>query len=477
MLLNNVLKILKINLLKILFFSLSFTNSLYAEDLIDIYLLAKDNDPIILGAKQTQLADSEELVIARAKFLPNVSVAGNQTYVRSRDTLGLLNSYDRTRANYNTNQYSLNINQPIFQVVDWMQYAKTKKQVLSSLKKYEDAEQTLLLRVAEQYFVVLGAIDQVETSKAATLAFSKRLEQAKQQFKVGVTAITDVNEAQARLDSARAKEISDSNSLNTEKEKMSQIVGKFIPTISALKDQIPLAAPEPNNIDLWIEKSRKYNLKLQSARYDVEAAYEAIRASSSNHLPTINLTANILNSKAYPPQIDRYHNKQLAINLNMPIFAGGATAATTQAAIFQTNATLQQLEAAYRAAESGTRVAYQTVLTKISQVDALQQSVKSSTVALKATQAAFEVGTRTIVDVLNSQTDLLTAQKNYAQSRYDYILSGLRLKQATGSLCLADLEQINNLLETNKPEPSNSPKTEENQTIDNNQNKEESNNT
>lgn len=439
-----------------LFFSLLSMNLLYAENLVEIYLLARENDPIILQAKQTQLANSENLVIARAKFLPNIYFNGNQSYVKQRDTLGLLNSYNRTRANYNTSQYALNIEQPIFQMVDWMQYSKTKKEVLSSLKKYEDSEQDLFLRVAEQYFAVLAAIDQLETSKAAKQAFSKRLEQATQQFKVGVTAITDVNEAQARLDTAKAKEIVDSNALNTEQEKLSQIVGKLIVNIVTLKAQVDLVKPDPENIDLWVDKSRKNNLKLQSARYDVEAAHEAMRASSLNHLPTIGLNASISNSKYMPPSPDKYHTKQIAVNLQVPIFSGGAMVATTQAATFQTNVALQKLEAAYRDAESSTRIAFHTVLTQIGQVNALQQSVKSSTVALKATQAAFEVGTRTIVDVLNAQTDLLNAQRNYAQSRYEYILSGLRLKQATGSLCFADLEQVNNLLDNVQLSPDNS---------------------
>ncbi len=448
-------KIIKKNTCQVflLFCSLSLINLIYAENLLDIYFLAQTNDPLILQAKQAQLADSQNLTIARAKFLPNILFSGNQTYAKQTDVLGNLSSDLRTRASYNTKIYSLNISQPIFQIVDWMEYAKTKKQVLSALKKYEEAEQELLFRVASQYFAILAATDQLTTSKAAQQAFSKRLEQAKQQFKVGITAITDVNEAQAKLDTAKAKEILDSNSLNTEKEKLSQIISKFIPNLAPLKSNIPLITPNPDNIDLWVEKSRKYNIKLQSARYDVEAANENVRASSSKHLPTINLNGSISNNKIQPPQPDRYHTKQVGINLQVPIFSGGSGVAQTQAAIFQTNIALQKLEAAYRDAESGTRIAYHTILTKIEQVNALQQSVKSNAIALKATQAAFEVGTRTMVDVLNAQANLLDAQKNYAQSRYEYILSGLKLKQATGSLCLADLEQINNLLVTATTEP------------------------
>ncbi len=431
----------------IIFFNLFWINFAFAENLLEVYYLAIENDPTVLAAKENQLADQEDLVIARAKLLPVIGVSGNQIYGKMSDSF-----YSYVRTNNNSKNYALSIAQPIFQVVDWMKLKMVKKQTLSSFKKYESIEQELILRVAEKYFAVLAAIDQLETSRAATKAFSKRLEQATQQFKVGVSAITDVNDAQARLDNSRAKEISDANLLNTAKEDLSKIIGKFINNICPLKQQISLVPPDPVNIDLWVEKARQYNLKLQAARLDVEAARENIRASSSNHLPTLNLSSSIsTSSNPLPmpgsPSRDRTRVKELTLNLNVPIFAGGTVVATTQAAIFKTNAVLQQLEASYRDAESNTRTSYHSVLTQISQVDALQQSVKSSRIALKATQAAFNVGTRTMVDVLNAQTDLLNAERDHIKAKYDYILSSLKLKQATGSLSGSDLEQINDLLE------------------------------
>ncbi|MGD0465372.1 MAG: TolC family outer membrane protein [Gammaproteobacteria bacterium] len=431
--------------LVILLFGLFFINLNYlsAENLLEVYYLAAENDPTVLGARQSQLADAEQLMIARAKFLPNVTFSGSQNYGKSSDTY-----YNMDHVKYNTNQYNLSITQPIFQVVDWMNYATVKKQTLSSLKKYEDVEQKLFLRVAEQYFAVLAAVDQLETSKSAKQAFFKRLEQATQQFKVGVAAITDISDAQARLDTASAKVISDANALTTTKETLGQIVGKFIDRLSPLKQQIPLVPPSPEQIEPWLEKARKYNIKLQAARLDVEAAREAVRLSSSKHLPTLNLSGNFTNSKPPPaPVQDNNRTREIAVALNVPVFSGGAMVAETQQAIFKSNAALQQLEGVYRDAESSTRVAYNSVLTQISQVDALFQCVKSSKVALKATQAATEVGTRTIVDVLNAQSDLLNTQRDYAKARYDYIVNGLKLKQATGSLNLLDLAQVNDLLE------------------------------
>lgn len=440
--LNRLLNILLINLFSFLFILLP--NCLHAENLLEVYLLAVKYDPIVLAAQQNQLAEREQLVIARSKMLPNVSFNGSQNYAQATDKL-----YGLQNRKYNYKNYTLNIAQPIFEVVNWMNYGAVKKQTLAALKKYEDTEQKLILRVAEQYFATLVAVDQLETSRAVKQAFAKRLEQANRQFKLGLTAITDINEAQAKLDNASAKLINDENALKTAKEGLNQIVGKFIDDIIPLKQEIPLVPPDPLLLDPWLEKARKNNIKLQAIRLDAEAARENIRVASSRHLPTINANGSISKSKTPPPGPNKRFVREIAVGLEVPIFSGGSTVANAEAAIFKANAAFQQLESVYRDVESNTRIAYNSILTQISQVDALSQSVNSSKVALKATQKAFEVGTRTIVDVLNSQSDLLNTQKDYAKAKYDYIMNCLKLKQVTGALSVVDLEQINNLLEIN----------------------------
>lgn len=437
--LNRFLKFLK-KVIPLLALLISF-KALYAENLVEIYLLAIKNDPVLLSAQQNQLAEREQLIIARSRMLPNVSWSGNQGYAKQTDKL-----YGLQGRKYNHRNYSLSINQPIFQIIDWRNYSVVQKQTALALKKYEDVEQKLLLRVAEQYFAVLVAIDQLDTSKAVKEAVAKRLEQANKQFKVGLAAITDINEAQAKLDSAKAKEIADRNALNTAWEGLSQIIGKVIDNILPLKPEIPLLSPEPLDVSVWLEKARKNNLKLQAARLEAEVAKDNIKVASSKHLPTLNASGNITRAKTPPPGVDKMFTKEVSLGLSFPIFSGGAIVAGTQTAIFKANAELQQLELAYRDVESNTRMAYNSILTQISQVEALAQSVNSSKTALKATQAAFEAGTRTIVDVLNAQSDLLNTQKDYAKARYDYIINCLKLKQAIGVLNVIDLEQVNSLL-------------------------------
>lgn len=418
-----------------------FYKAVFAENLLSVYLLAKENDPIVLQAKQDQLAFAENLNIAKSKLLPQAYVSMNQNYVKQKDSL------NNNPINYNTHNYSLNITQPVLQIVDWMDYSKTKKQILSFLKRYEDIEQELFFRVANQYFSVLAAIDQLETSVAVSKAFRNRLEQATKQFKVGVISITSIKEAQSRLDLAQATELTDKNNLNTEQEKLRQIIGVKVTNFAKLKAQILLMPPNPEQIEPWIKQANKYNLKLQAARYDLEAAREALNASYSNHFPTMQLIGTISNSKSPPAPFNKSINKQITINLQIPIFNGGATVAQNKAAIFQVNAALQTLELVNREAENNARVYFYTVINDIAYIKALDQRVSSSEVALTAIQAGFKAGTRTMVDLLNAESELLIAKKDYTLSKYKYILNGLRLKQATGSLCFQDLEQINLLLE------------------------------
>ncbi len=417
-----------------------------AEDLMEIYLLSKKNDPTFIIGQQQHLINLEKLNLVKSKLLPNINFTANQTHVNNKDKLNTFNNGNKNSINYETSNYSLNIDQPIFNLAIISMYYTGKKEILASLKKHEDLEQELLSKVIEQYFAILSAINQVEITKAAIETFSQQLDKATQKCNVGLATINDVNAAKAKLDNAKAQKITDVNYLNTEKEKLSQFVGKFIHTVDYLKQEIPLPYPEPNDPELWLNKARENNLQLKAARYLLEAADENAIAAKLENWPTINLVANISRTKTQPPVTNIYYPKQIGVNLNLPIFSGGSTISNSNAVALQKNVALQELEATYRNVESKTRIAYHTILTTIKQINAWEQSVKSNTIALESNQAAFEVGTKTITDVLNSQVDLLNAKKNYMQAKYEYLINTCRLKRATGSLSIDDLQQINNLL-------------------------------
>lgn len=422
-----------------------------AEDLINIYSLARQNDPQFIIKQQNHLINLEKLNIAKSKLLPNMNLTANQMHVNNKDKLHTLtnNSPNKSSISYETSNYSLNIEQPIFNLNFMSLFYTAKKETLASLKNYEDLEQELLLKVIMQYFSVLSAMNKLEITKVTIDSLHQQLEKTTKQFNIGLATINDINAAKAKLDNVRAQKIQDLNLLNIEKEKISQLTGKFIHHFSYLKDEIPILYPEPNKPDLWLKKARENNLELQAARYLLEAADEHARAAKLENWPTINLAANIIKNKTQIPMKNTYYPKQIGITLNLPIFSGGATIANSNTVELQKNIALQKLEATHRDIESNIRINFHTISTTISQIHAWQQSIISNKIALESNEAAFEAGTKTIIEVLNSEIDLLYAKHNYMQAKYEYIIATCKLKRIAGSLSVDDLHKINNLLITN----------------------------
>lgn len=433
---------------KIIFSLLILSSTLtHAEDLLDIYRLAEMNDAVIQTAKETQLAAREVAPQARAQFMPVIQATAshaatdiNYGSTTVSDPLTLA-SFPPDLA-YNQSIYSLSLNQPVFYYQQWVQLAKASEQVKQANATYAAAEQDLVVRTIRGYFNVLRAIDNLKFSKAATLAFDKFLEQTTQRFKVGLIAITDVEIARAQRDNAYAQEIAAANELENQKELLRIITGRKIDVYAYLKDNVTLRPPEPANMEKWVLQALEQNFTLLSARFQVQASKIDIKLNQANHLPTLNINGGITSSTVIPTT-PKNTNRNIGLQVTLPIFNGGAVTSKTRQAVHTYEQIYYQMETTYRKTESDTRQAYRGVLTQISQVAALNQAVVSNNSALKATDAAFKVGTRTIVDVLNAQSNLIQAEKDRANARYDYIIQSTLLKQAAGILNPQDIRHIN----------------------------------
>lgn len=416
----------------------------FAEDLSTILNLAIEADPTIKEAEATKLASLELLPQARAQLLPTVAANAGTTYTNSNNQL---------LGRYNTFTYGATLSQQVLNIANWLKYQQADESVKSAVASYEDAKQDLIIRVTQQYFNILKALDDLNFAKAESKAFSQHLAETRQKFKAGVIAITDVNEAQAKYDSAVAQEISSINELSNQKEIMGEITGVPAKDISILKYNISLHPPQPNNIEYWVETSVKENFLIQSKNFDVEAARKNKEVQRAGHYPTIQADGSTAKAKSAPPSPVKANTNTIGLTLTIPLFSGGSITSKTRQAAHQYELAIQQSLEAKRKVISNVRQSYRGVLTQISQIKALQQSVISGKSALDATQAAFEVGTRTIVDVLNSQSDLLSAKSNLSKARYDYILNSFKLKRYAGNLQIEDVNIINGWLQ---PAPSSS---------------------
>ena len=308
---------------------------------------------------------------------------------------------------------------------------------------YATAEQDLIIRVSQAYFDVLSAEATLAFSDADVKAIARQLDQAQQRFEVGLIAITDVNEAQARYDQARADAIAAQNEVDDALESLAEITGQPIPELAGLRAGTELRRPDPENLDDWTQLALETNPGILSARYDVDIAKKEIKRQDAGDSPALDLVGSYNISRTDSRNGTDLNDARIGLQLNFPLYTGGGVSAATRQARFQYEAAQEVLEQQRRATQTQVRNAYRGVLASISRVKALEATEVSAKSALEATEAGFEVGTRTLVDVLNSQRELFRAERDLAISRYDYILNMLSLRQAAGTLGQTDVDKAN----------------------------------
>ena len=435
------------------------------ESLTDVYQRALVNDPAIREAEATYLATAEVKPQARSVLLPGLNFGVSRAY-RFQDTEGgaidpITGTPIGTRSQFEqySTGYTVSLTQSVFNWSQYMTLQQADKRVVRAETDYRAAEQDLMVRVATAYFNVLAAADNLASAVAQRDSVSRQLEQSQRRFEVGLIAITDVQQSQAGYDDAVAAEIEAQRLLATANEQLREIVGEIVPQLAAPVDDLPLLTPDPANADEWVRVALDSNLALQSSRLAADVASDQIKIEKGSRLPEVSLSANYNDDEQSRVQtlfrqlVETTPSTQLPqgrswnLSLTFPIYTGGLNRSRIQQSVYQYSAAEQALERIARQTERQTRDAYLGVISEISRVRALRQAVESNRTALRATEAGFEVGTQTTVDVLASQDNLRQAETDYARARYDYMINVLTLKQAAGQLSEADVIQVDGWLQ------------------------------
>jgi len=456
-----------INIFKCLLLSLGtfvVSGPAYSASLLEIYQQALQGDPQIHEAEARRLAALEAKPQARGVLLPQIGFDGSWTDSNQSGTnIEPDSTIPFTSENkQEITQWGFSLTQSLFRWDQIVNLKRADKSIARAEAVREAAQQELIVRVAQRYFDVLAAEDRLNSIIADREAIARQLEQAKQRFDVGLIAITDVQESQAAYDQSVANDIGARRSLATAREFLREITGEYVEELNAPGDDFPLPTPDPNNERIWVDMSLSQNLILVASRLDEELARDEISFRRTGHYPTVELVARVgerdtsgsqsFNGSPFLAVDSMGESDSIGIQFNLPLFAGGGTSSRVKEAVYLHRATREQLQRVTRETERQARDSYLGVLAEIARVNALKQAVASSQTALQATQAGYEVGTRTIVEVLNSQFSLYVAITNYYQSRYDYILNALSLKQAAGTLQVQDLEKIDAWLR-DRPSP------------------------
>jgi outer membrane protein len=430
-----------------------------AEDLLDAYRQARANDPVLSQADSTRLATGETVVQSRALLLPQVN---GQVGVSQSQIAGPTPSEDGSvpdTGHSRSRTLSANLSQTVFDYSKIANLQAAHSQLRAQDATYEAALQALATRVTTAYFTVLTSDDALTFAKANEQALSRQLEQAQQRFDVGLSAITDVQDAKAQHDTAVAQVITAQNTLADAREALTQITGAPADNLKKLREDLPMDPPSPNDAKAWVDTAVQTSPTIAAAQYTVESSEHSITAARAGHLPTLEASASYGKTTSWDqnrtPASDAINRAlgsgrgqtTVGLTLNVPIFSGGATQSLVRQSIYQRDSAQDSLEATRRGVVRSTLNFFRSVVAGISEVEATKAAVISAQSARDATQAGFEVGTRTIVDVLIAQQNLTQAQSNYSLARHQFILNKLLLKQTAGNIDVKDLEAANALLQ------------------------------
>lgn len=421
-----------------------------AADLLSIYRLARDSDPVYAAARSSWTAAQEKLPQGRAGLLPQADLSAS-TQHNDRDLRFRNPALAGSQAQYNSNSASVSITQPIYRRQNMVAYDQGKTQVAQADVQLAIAEQSLILRVAQAYFDVLLARNNVTLAQAQKTAIGQQLEQAKRNFEVGNATITDTHDAQARYDLVTAQEIAARNDLAVKNSALEQLIGRAAPEIANVGKNFMLLPPEPQSMQQWIEQARSIGLQVRIAQENLNFASQDVQRNRGGHYPTLDAYATLGESASgsgtQGGSGTDTSSKTIGLQLAIPLYQGGLVNSRVREAVANEMKAQQDLENARRSSELAARQGYLGVTSGIAQVRALEAALVSNQSSLDSTLLGQEVGVRTQVDVLNAQQLLFSARRDLAQSRYNYIQSLLQLKASTGQLTEADLQTINGWLE------------------------------
>ncbi len=413
-----------------------------AENLIQVYQEAMDSDPVLKSAAANRQASQEAKPQARALLLPNVNAS------LTRGNISGITGPQLRHSSYNIRNYTIQLTQPIYNRGNQVQQRLADAVVSQSDVDFYNAQNQLILRVSQGYFGVLAALDNLTYATAEKNAFARQLEQANRRFEVGLATITDVYDAQARFDGAVSQEIDAINKLADARELLRQLTGQEYAQLNLLSERMPLSLPKPSDPEEWVRMALDSNLTLRSAGFGVDQARENIQVQKAGHYPTLNLTTSRTQFDVGNGELGETDVK---LQLSIPLYSGGSVSSLSRQAAYSYEASRQTLENQQRDAVRTVRNAYRGQETAISQIKALDQTRVSTRSALEANQAGYEVGTRTIVDVLDAERNVYLAERNYASARYSYITNYLTLRQAAGQLSEEDVGEINGWLGSPRP--------------------------
>jgi outer membrane protein len=428
----------------------AFACHAHAANLLQIYQEALANDAAFASARAALAANEERVPQARAGLLPTAGINGS--YGRTESNANIPGVPQTLNAGSRTNIYTVSLAQPLVRWANWEAYQQGKLLSAVGEAQFAQAQQDLIVRVAQAYFDVLTAQDALASVQAQKVAITEQLASAKRNFEVGTATITDSQEAQARYDLAEAQELAAQNDLEIRRTALQQIIGHPAGDLATLRPGLLLPKPQPARVEPWVDSAESRNYSVMAQQLSVEVAKREISRSRAGHYPTLDLVASRSHTNQNGTAIGSLasggviNTSNIGVQWNIPLFSGFAVSSRVREAIALEERSRADLENARRTAAQAARQAFLGVNSGLAQVNALQAAELSSQSALESNRLGYQVGVRINIDVLNAQQQLYATRRDLSRARYDTLVNGLRLKAAAGVLREEDLARVNALL-------------------------------
>ncbi|MCT8468677.1 TolC family outer membrane protein [Chromohalobacter canadensis] len=436
------------------------TSQAHAADLWTITQDALQNNSTLGASRSTFQSVDAGRDVARGSLLPQIDATAQVAHNNTLESQSSSNAAGGggqggtgtgSESSYNSTSASLELTQALYDATSWAALEIAKRETGQQALLLQADRQQLLYDVASAYFEILRANDVLEASISQEKAIKRQLDQAQEQFDVGLVATTDVNEAQASYDLARSQRISAENDLQVSFEALERLTGKRYDSIDALSDDIPIESPEPTGRDNWIQMAIANNPNVQAAQAAVDVSQAEVEQAEAGHKPTLSAFANYNYSDSDQDYLDGHNaDTQVGLQASLPIYSGGTTSAQVRQQTYSLEATQYDYEAQRRDTTQQVRSLFTQVMNDVESVEAQRQAIVSNRSALEATRSGYEVGTRNIVDVLDAEQSLYQAISDYADARYTYVTDMVELRQQAGVLDQDVIRDLNQWLRETK---------------------------
>jgi outer membrane protein len=375
----------------------------------------------------------EDLKISKGNYLPTVTISGSKS---QEDTSKLTNrsGVEQSVNDVDPSTQSIKIEQTL---IDFGRNADVQKNQIGirlAAVKLLKKEQEVLLKAIEAYSGLVLANKKLKINQSNLSLLERQVETNKARLERGQITLSDLAQSESSLAGAQANFIQSKNEIISSKLNYENVIGP-IADINSLNNNFDIKLMLPDNLSDAIDKSKKYNPELIIAKLEYEQSEKDVLISRSDLSPSAKLSYENSKSQDLSSSYDERDKNILKATVTWPIYSGGKNRASLNKSRNLQNRKKLLLNSATKANNSNVAISWSTLQSSKSLLNSVNSQVKAAEIANEGITVEYETGLgRSTLDVIQSNSILLSSKISLADSERNYLLSQFKLLQAIGLL-------------------------------------------